>query len=157
MTGGKLDETFRAEQFKRYLERCEQQPILAGVKELLQEARERKIKLAVASSSRREWVERWLKQHDLRHFFNCIRTREDVKMGKPAPDLYISAAECLGIPIERCLAIEDSPNGMNAALAAGMRCLAVPNTLTLRLKRPEVSLTLKSLADLDLKQLLAQF
>src|SRR5215510_6735069 len=46
VTGTRLDEAFRAEQLKRYLERCEQQPILAGVKELLQEARERKIKLA---------------------------------------------------------------------------------------------------------------
>lgn len=157
VTGTVLESTFFENHHKLYLERCASQPILPGVLEILREAPQRGIKLAVASSSYRSWVERWLRHHNLLDYFDCIRTRDDVKEGKPAPDLYLGAAECLGVPVERCLAIEDSPTGMRAALAAGIRCIAVPNTLTQRLERPDVALTLTSLADLDLQTLISQF
>jgi HAD superfamily hydrolase (TIGR01509 family) len=157
VTGSPLDATFFETHKRQYLERCASQPVLPGVLEILREAPDRGIKLAIASSSYRNWVERWLRQHNLYHYFDCIRTRDDVKEGKPAPDLYLSAAQCLGIPVEDCLAIEDSPTGMRAALAAGIRCIAVPNALTARLERPGVALTLTSLADLDLQTLIARF
>lgn len=54
----------------------------------------------------------------------------DEARGKPHPDVYLAAARRLGVPPQRCLAIEDSPNGVRSALAAGMRCIAVPDELT---------------------------
>jgi HAD superfamily hydrolase (TIGR01509 family) len=157
LTGKALDDSYTNGHYKRYLDRCDQQPLLDGVEALIQEASKRGIKLAVASSSYLEWVGPRLKQHHLWQYFDCIRTRDDVKMGKPAPDLYLSAAECLGVPVARCIAIEDSPNGMKAALAAGMRCIAVPNQLTNQLVRPEVAITVTSLAEYTLDRILAEF
>jgi HAD superfamily hydrolase (TIGR01509 family) len=157
LSGNPMDSAFKQNFIARYTERCAQQPLLPGVQAMFDQATLRGIKLAIASSAYRPWVERWLQQHNLRQYFACLCTREDVQKGKPAPDLYLSAAACLNVPIERCIAIEDSPNGMKAALAAGLRCIAVPNTLTIRLKRPEVALTVNSLAEFDLPKLLAQF
>ncbi len=157
LTGQRFDEALRAEMFQRYLDRCRQQPVLPGVRDLLEQAARRGVKLAIASSSFRKWVEPLLKQHKLWHYFDCVCTREDVKQGKPAPDLYLAAAECLGLPVDRCVAIEDSPNGMRAALAAGIRCIAVPNPVTARLEWPPAPLTVASLADLELQALLSRF
>ncbi len=58
---------------------------------------------------------------------------QDVTRGKPAPDVYLLAAQRLGLPPARCLVLEDAPNGVAAARAAGMRCVAVPNEFTLSL------------------------
>ncbi len=157
LTGATLDDQFQQTHFNKYVEICAQQPVLPGVLSVIQQASQQGIKLAIASSSYYDWVERFLRQHQLLDYFDCIRTRGDVKEGKPAPDLYLSAVECLGVPADRCIAIEDSPNGMRAALAAGIRCVAVPNPLTLRLARPEVALTLTSLAEFDLAQLMTEF
>jgi HAD superfamily hydrolase (TIGR01509 family) len=157
VTGKILDRNFLSSQFNDYLKRCDQQPLLAGVEFMLQQAKARQLKLAIASSSYSNWVEPRLLQHDLHQYFDCICTRDHVKMGKPAPDLYLKAVECLEVSIERCIAIEDSPNGMKAALAAGLRCIAVPNALTCRLEAPQVSLTIASLAEYDLDKLMAQF
>jgi HAD superfamily hydrolase (TIGR01509 family) len=157
LTGRTLGDDFKSRQWEQYLDRCAKAPLLDGVEALIREANKHGIKLAVASSSYREWVEPRLRQHHLLQYFDCLRTRDDVQKGKPAPDLYISAAECLGMAIERCIAIEDSPNGMKAALAAGMRCIAVPNQLTNRLTRPEVSLTVTSLAECTLDRILTEF
>jgi HAD superfamily hydrolase (TIGR01509 family) len=157
LTGVRLDEATRQRQIRDYLERCETQDMLPGALKQLEEASARGIKLGIASNSDRKWVEYWLRHYDVRKYFTCVRTRDDVRMPKPAPDLYLSAAECLGVPVDRCIAVEDSPTGIKAVLAAGIRCIAVPNWLTARLERPPVHLTLASLADLDLSALLSRF
>ncbi len=157
ITGTALDTHILQMQYNDYLDRCAAQPILSGVLDLLEQARQAGIKLGLASNSDRKWVDRWLAQHNLHRYFDCIRSRDDVKEGKPAPDLYLSTVACLGIAVDRCLAIEDSPIGMRATLAAGIRCVAVPNPMTIHLTRPEVALTVKSLAELELQTLLSQF
>jgi HAD superfamily hydrolase (TIGR01509 family) len=157
VTGNMLDHEFLSSQFTNYLKRCDEQPVLAGVELMLQQAEDRAIKLAIASSSYRDWVVPYLRKHNLYEYFDCICTRELVKMGKPAPDLYLKAVECLEVPKDRCIAIEDSPNGMRAALVAGLRCISVPNALTCRLEAPQVALTITSLEEYDLDKLVAQF
>jgi beta-phosphoglucomutase-like phosphatase (HAD superfamily) len=77
-----------------------------------------------------------------------------VRNVKPDPELFLLAASRLGRAPEACLVFEDSPNGMRAALAAGMRCVAVPNALTRPLERPGVDLVLDSLADRPLAAIL---
>src|SRR5262249_1059869 len=109
------------------------------------------LRLGVASSNNRYWVESFLVQHSIRTHFSVIRTIEDVAVGKPAPDLYWSAVQGLGVRPQHCLAVEDSANGVRAALAAGIGCVvAVPNKLTAHLPFPDrVDARVESLTDLD--------
>ncbi len=156
LTGITLGTETRRQQFERYLERCGLQEALPGVRELIESARRAGTPLAIASNSDLGWIEHWLRHLGLREPFGCISTFEHAPHPKPAPDIYLNAAACLGVPPERCIAIEDSPVGMQAALAAGMRCVAVPNALTAHLPRPDsVALTVPSLAAVSLETLLA--
>lgn len=155
LTGAPLDrEALHREHRERYLALCEQQPLQPGVRALITAAHARGIRLAVASSASREWVEGWLEQHALRPFFACVRTRSDGLRVKPAPDLFLSAAACLDAAPESCVVLKDSPNGMRAAAAAGMRCVAVPVALLDTLPLPPHELRLRSLADLPAETLL---
>jgi len=134
---------------------CDVQPLLPGVDALLRSARDLGLSRAVASSSTRGWVEGWLGRHGIRDLFDVLCGREDVAQVKPAPDLFLLAAERLGLPPSACVVFEDSPNGMRAARAAGMLCVAVPNALTRELELPDPDLVLSSLADRPLAELIA--
>jgi HAD superfamily hydrolase (TIGR01509 family) len=123
----------------------EGRPLLPGVEALLGEARELGLARAVASSSSCGWVEGWLARHGIRDMLDVVVARDDVTNVKPDPELFLLAARRLGVAPARCLVFEDSPNGMRAALTAGMRCVAVPNALTRPLSRPDVDLVLESL------------
>ncbi|HEX5724512.1 MAG TPA: HAD-IA family hydrolase [Longimicrobiaceae bacterium] len=103
---------------------------LPGVEEALREARELGLKLGVASSSPRAWVEGQLGRLALREHFDCVRTRDDVRRAKPDPELYLAVCDCLGVEPAAAVALEDSPNGLLAARRAGLRCVVVPNTVT---------------------------
>jgi HAD superfamily hydrolase (TIGR01509 family) len=87
----------------------------------------RRLPLAVASSSNRVLIELVLDLAEIRDAFAVIVSSEEVARGKPAPDVYLRAAEQLRIPPGRCAAIEDSTNGIRSAHAAGMRVIALPN------------------------------
>jgi HAD superfamily hydrolase (TIGR01509 family) len=134
--------------------RCEEEPLRPGVLELLTAARQAGMRTAVASSSSLGWVERWLAHHGIRGLFDRVLGRDLVRQVKPAPDLFLLAALEIGLPPAACLAIEDSPNGVVAALRAGMRCLVVPNPVTAGLAFPAADLTLDSLAGVMLADLL---
>ena len=101
-----------------------------GVTGLLGEIRRRGIPLAVVSSSSHSWVDGWLERLELAAFFQEVVCRGDAPRIKPAPDLYLAAAERLGLEPESCLVIEDSLNGLLSASAAGMRTWIVPNRVT---------------------------
>ena len=129
------------------------QPILPGVVELIDSAREAGLRVGVASSSTRQWVNGHLERLGLLERFDCVRCRDDVALVKPAPDLYLAVVECLGVAPSEALAIEDSPNGIAAAKAAGLRCVAVPNVITggLDLSHADVILpTLEGVTPADL-------
>jgi HAD superfamily hydrolase (TIGR01509 family) len=132
------------------------QPLLPGVREILDQAAELGLACAVASSSSRDWVLGWLRHHGIDAAFAVIRTADDVARTKPAPDLFLSAADCLGVPPASCLVFEDSPNGILAARAAGMRCVAVPGAITRRLTLPRADLLIESLDALPLADILAR-
>jgi HAD superfamily hydrolase (TIGR01509 family) len=132
---------------------CEAQPLLPGVEALLLAAREAGLQTAVASSSTRAWVDGWLVRHGIRDLFQALCGREDVARVKPAPDLFLLAARLLDVPPAGCVVFEDSPNGLRAARAAGMRVVAVPNALTRELPLPESDLRLSSLAERPLADL----
>ena len=139
---------------ERRVEMVLAQPLLPGVAGLVDAARAERMKVGVASSSSREWVDGHLHRLGILDRFDCVRTRDDVKNVKPEPDLYLAVIECLGVQAAEALAIEDSPNGIAAAKLAGLRCVAVPNPITSELDLSEADLQLSSLANVTLSELL---
>jgi HAD superfamily hydrolase (TIGR01509 family) len=137
----------------RYLDLIEAEPVLPGVREYILEAKRTDLKLGLASSSSRDWVEGHLTSRGLVHHFDCIRGSDDVSRVKPEPELYLSVLDALGARAQSSIAIEDSPNGIAAAKAAGLFCVAVPNRMTKGLPLQRADLILDSLSDLTLEEL----
>ncbi len=127
----------------------------AGLRALLTDARARGLRLAVCSSSTPKWVLGHLDRLDLRSFFDHVqcRDRPDLR-AKPAPDLYLAACAGLGVRPDEAIAFEDSRNGMLAAQAAGMRCVVVPNELTVAMDLAGADHRFESLAAVSLQMLL---
>jgi HAD superfamily hydrolase (TIGR01509 family) len=96
-----------------------------GLLDLLGELVRRRIPLGIASNSPVDYLAEVLTGIHADGVFQAIAGRDQVELGKPAPDLYLRAAEGLGFPPGDCLAIEDSPVGLESALAAGIRCAVV--------------------------------
>ena len=103
------------------------QPVYAGLVELVEQLA-RVCCLGLASGSDRQVVEAVLSLRDLRRHFSATVTASEVQRGKPAPEIFLRTAETLGVAPVDCWAIEDSKPGVTAALAAGMRVIAITNT-----------------------------
>jgi HAD superfamily hydrolase (TIGR01509 family) len=102
-------------------------PIKPGAVELLAFLSERRLPLAVATSSSRRTTERHLGRAGLLGHFRALATRDDVERGKPHPDIHLEAARRLDVAPGRCLAFEDSNTGLTAAHAAGTMAIMVPD------------------------------
>jgi HAD superfamily hydrolase (TIGR01509 family) len=129
---------------------------MPGVLEYLNEAKRLRLKLAIASSSDREWVHSHARRIGVFDYFDHVITAEDVGLGrtKPNPDLFLTALKRLGVPKEAAVVFEDSPNGVKAANRAGIFVVAVPNDVTSRLAIEGADLILKSLSKMPLSVLL---
>jgi len=99
---------------------------MPGVRESLETADAAGWRMGLASSSSMRLIETVLDRFDLREAFEVIRSAERETHGKPHPDVYLSTLRDLGLDGVDCVAIEDSAHGVTAALAAGMRCIAIP-------------------------------
>lgn len=97
-----------------------------GLREALAFVAESGWRCGTASSGDRVYIDVVLEVLEIRGFFQAVATGEEVREGKPHPALYQLAAERLGVAPGACIALEDSPRGVAAAKAAGMRCIAVP-------------------------------
>jgi HAD superfamily hydrolase (TIGR01509 family) len=104
----------------------ERLPLLPGAVEAVRSLAERWA-LAVASSSNRPVIDLVLELAGIAEAFAATVSSEEVDRGKPAPDVYLEAGRRLGVSPDRCVAIEDSTNGIRAAVAAGMIVIAIPN------------------------------
>ena len=104
----------------------EELPLLDGAVEAV-EALAGRWPLGLASSSNRELIDLVLRVSGLERWFAATVSSEEVARGKPAPDVYLEAANRLDVAAERCAAVEDSENGIRSAKAAGMRVVAIPN------------------------------
>lgn len=100
-------------------------PLLPGAVEAVRELSAR-WPLAIASSAPKSLIEAVLDDSGLRSAFAAAVSSEEVPHGKPAPDVYLAAAERLGVPPTACAAVEDSANGLRSAAAAGLAVIAVP-------------------------------
>lgn len=120
---------------------------LPGVVPLLEAVKARGLRTAVASSSRRASIVRALEALNLMDRFDAMAGGDEVERAKPAPHVYLLAAQRLGVPPETCVALEDSHNGVLAAKAAGMACIAVPSALTRSLDFSAADLIVASLEE----------
>lgn len=102
------------------------QPI-DGIPELLIELKKKEIPIALASSSSRQFIELVLRSLHIYEFFDVIISGEEVKNSKPSPDIFLKAAAELKVDPKDCVVLEDSCNGVKAAKAAGMKCIAYIN------------------------------
>ncbi len=100
-------------------------PLKEGIPEFLRGCKENGIALGIATSNSRELVENVAQVHRLRDYFTSIVTGSEVERGKPAPDIYLKAADELSVSPARCLVFEDIVAGILAGKNAGMRVCAV--------------------------------
>jgi putative hydrolase of the HAD superfamily len=118
----------RNPRFRELVANCLQpSPELVG---LLNSLREAEVRRGIASSSDSDWVEYLIQGLGIRDEFSVIVTGHDVECRKPAPDLYLLAAERLRVDPRRCVALEDSTHGLQAARAAGLKAIAIPNVVS---------------------------
>jgi HAD superfamily hydrolase (TIGR01509 family) len=159
LVGEALDEeALTTRRQARELELIDLEDLRPGVEEYFAEAERLGLKTAVVSSSDDAWIERHLGR--LGHFEGLdtiVAANGDTQRAKPRPDLYLEALDRLGLTPAEGIAFEDSPNGVTAAKAAGLMCVAVPNPITATLALDDADLVLDSLADVPLQELLARF
>lgn len=141
---------------KKFFDENIGQPLLRdGVEDYLLAAKEAGLKIGLASSSTRAWVETYLTQLGILSYFEVIKTRDDVTTVKPDPELYLQAVNALGVRPEEAIAFEDSLNGLKAARAAGLKCVIFPNSVTSHLAFEDYSLRFSSMAERSLLDILA--
>jgi beta-phosphoglucomutase family hydrolase len=102
---------------------------VAGFEQLIEEAQEQAVKLAVATAAPPANIVFTLDGLDLRRHFDAVVGAADVARGKPNPDVFLLAAERCGAAPENCIVFEDAPLGVEAARRAGMRCVVLTTTL----------------------------
>ncbi len=126
-----------------------------GVRDYIDGARRRHMSLGIVSSNSAEWIGRHLLRLGIADVWEAIVTADgDPSIAKPNPVLYREALTRLGAAPEHAVAIEDSPNGIAAAKAAGIFCVAVPNEVTARLDVSAADVVVRSLDELPLDDLL---
>ena len=103
-------------------------PAMPGASELVRVLHEAGFKIAVGSSGPRENVELAIEQLGIRPYLGAAISGQDVTRGKPDPQIFLRAAETLGVPPGNCAVIEDAPAGLEAARAAEMVCVGFPST-----------------------------
>lgn len=129
--------------------------LMPGADELLQDARRRGLRAVIVTSNHSEHVRGHLARAGCRFSFDGLVSAEgDRARGKPSPTLYLEALALLDLVPEQAVALEDSPNGIAAAKAAGLTCIAVPNALTRGAAGlAAADLVLDSLTQVDLDEL----
>jgi HAD superfamily hydrolase (TIGR01509 family) len=160
LVGGPLErETLNERRRTHELALIEAEELRPGIADYFAAARQRGLKRAIVSSSNRGWVDMHLERLEETVGWDAICTADrDRARAKPSPTLYLEALELLEVTAAEAVAFEDSPNGVLAAKAAGIFCVAVPNEVTrdLGLEAAGADLVLDSLADLPPDALLAR-
>lgn len=143
----------------RHHARISEEPLRPGVIELATAATGSGIGVAIASSSPLDWITGHLQRFDVDHLFPVKATRDDVgkERTKPHPDLFLLAAERLGVDPTRCVVLEDSEPGVTAANAAGCVTIGVPAGMTAEAAFVHADLVVRSVAELSLERLAGLF
>jgi HAD superfamily hydrolase (TIGR01509 family) len=123
---------------------------LPGVRDLIEALRARQVPIAVASSSLPSWIEALLRGLGLEDAFDALVSASMVAHPKPAPDIYVYAAERLGCAPQRCIAIEDTPTGLASAKGAGMLAVQVRSASSAFPPQLDADIVVQTLYDFDL-------
>lgn len=146
-------ETLQPEHRSEVLRLISNSDLLPGTKDLMLEAKQAGLKLAIASSSDFDWVSGWTQKHGILEFFDALATRYEVEQVKPDPALFLLALHKLGVLPCEAVVLEDSPNGAKAALAAGIPCVVIPNAVTKHLEFPVGVMRFETLENVTLEDL----
>jgi putative hydrolase of the HAD superfamily len=156
--GDKVDlEEARKTLHEYHRELNEVEPMRPGVFDYLRSAQELELRIGLASSSPFSWVNFHLERLEIKKYFECIKTFEDVHRTKPDPQLFTLTLECLNMRASQVIALEDSIHGVAAAKAAGLITVAVPNEVTRRFTFYNADLVLPSLDCMTLQELIEKF
>jgi HAD superfamily hydrolase (TIGR01509 family) len=142
----------------RYRRECDEiihaSPVLPGVMNMLEQAKENGLKIAVGSSAPHSWVDSHVRRLGILDYFDSIICQDDVPPGrtKPNPDIFLKALDQLNVMKEAAVVFEDSPNGVTAARRAEIFVVAVPNPMTAKIGVTG-DITVSSLAELSLHDL----
>ncbi|EGD51699.1 beta-phosphoglucomutase [Thermoanaerobacter thermohydrosulfuricus] len=131
------------EYYKEMIKRITPEDLLPGVERFIEELKKRGIKIAIASVSKNAFTV--VENLKIRDQFDYIVDANEIKHGKPDPEIFLNAAKHLGIPPEKCIGIEDSAAGITAIKKAGMFAVGVGNPETVK----EADLILKDLSEAD--------
>lgn len=129
---------------KGLLERLELRP---GVVDYLEAATRMGLKIGLASSSGKPWIQHWLEHFGILHYFESIMTGDIVAKVKPDPELYLRSLDALGVAGSEAIAFEDSLNGLRAAKQACLHCVVVPNDVTRQFPFAEHDLLISSMKE----------
>lgn len=148
-------DNFRVKRSNLYQELLEGKSPREGVINYLERAKQLGIKVALASSSTRSWIDHHINKLGILSYFDYICTSDDVKSVKPEPDLYQKVLSYFEISPKEAVVFEDSPNGSLASIRAEIPCVIVPNETTKILEFDErVVLHLNSKKDMTLDEVL---
>lgn len=154
-SGQPLDrEAVRTQRKARMRELIEAQDAMPGVREYLRDAKGLGLSVAIASSSSTQWVTGHLRRLGLDSAFASFACREQTTSHKPDPAPYLCAVEALGVKPQEAIGLEDSPNGVTSAKAAGLFAVGVPNPVTGLLDLSHADMVVRSLAEMPLRKLL---
>ena len=147
----------KVQAYQHELEKLETLPIYPGLEDLIFQLRSRSLKLAVVSGANRCEIEMVLNRAALAEYFTVIVAGDDVTTSKPEPDGYLLAVERLNqqypgfnLQPSECLAVEDTPSGIEAAKRAGMQVVGVANTYPFHMLQRQVNWTVDYLCDLEI-------
>ncbi|NWG33028.1 MAG: HAD family hydrolase [Chloroflexi bacterium] len=157
LTQGRLDSaSLRSRHQLESFSAIQRETVLPGVMDMIHAAQRHGLKLAIASSSRHDWVDGHAKRLGIFQYFDKVICADDVGVGrtKPNPDLFLLALNQLQVRKNEAVVFEDSPNGVTAAKRAGIFVVAVPNPVTAKLRIEGADLMVTSLSDLPFSALL---
>ena len=158
LSSGRLDPVSMRTRYRRESDMLiHASPVMPGVINMIEQAREQGIQVAIGSSSPHSWVDAHAKRLGIFHYFKHIICQEDVPPGrtKPNPDIYLKALDMLKVRNTEAVVFEDSLYGVEAARRAKIFVVAVPNPLTAKMG-VSGDLTVASLADLSLQELMGK-
>jgi HAD superfamily hydrolase (TIGR01509 family) len=130
-----------------------QAKVLPGIERLLLSARERRLRVGVASNSENGWVEGGLRRLGLRDYVDTVVSRDMVMNPKPAPDIYLKTVQTLQVEPSHAVALEDSEPGCRAAKRAGLKAVAIPNRFSERQDLTIADLIVRSATELSVDRL----
>jgi HAD superfamily hydrolase (TIGR01509 family) len=155
LTGTNID-TDKLRAYEKSMEEqyIAQKPLTAGLLERINEARGVGGRFAIASSASRRYVEKHLTERNILNNFDALVCRDDVSWHKPHPQPYLRALELLDAEIDYSFAVEDAPAGIEAAVSAGLFCVAVAGYMTRDMDQSRAHCIVNSLNEFTFESLI---